>query len=224
MADAESQNRSCGTRVGKVHDIVIRPIRQWRLLNVAEIWFHRDLLLMLVIRSIKLRYKQTAIGLAWVVLQPLLSAMILAIVFGRLGGLPSEGAPYVLVVYTGMLPWIIISQTIQRGGVSIVSDRGLVTNIYFPRAILPIAHCLSVLVDYTVATLFMLILMMIYGQSFGWAILTLPVLTAVALLLAFGIVLVISAVNVYFRDVMHALPSQRRRFGRVGGIKFETLF
>ena len=185
---------------------LIRPSRGWLSFSFWEIWEFRDLFWLLSLRSIKLRYKQTAIGLTWVIIQPLLAAGVLAVVFGKLGNLPDDGVPYLLIVYMAMLPWNIFSQVVGRGGVSLVTDRQIVGKTYFPRAILPLACTLAVLFDFMVALVFGLFLIVVHGHSLSWSILALPLMMLIVFILAAGLVLAVSSLNVYFRDVAHALP------------------
>jgi lipopolysaccharide transport system permease protein len=157
-------------------------------------------------RDVKLRYKQTALGVTWVILQPLLSSFIFAVIFGSLAKLPSDGTPYMLFVFSGMLPWNLFSQGLQRAGNSMVADARLISKIYFPRLIIPVASASAVLIDFAVSCGVMVVLLVLYGftPSLSW-LAVLP-LTALALLVAIGASLLFSALNVYYRDFMYALP------------------
>jgi lipopolysaccharide transport system permease protein len=171
-----------------------------------ELWRFRDLFLILAERDIRLRYRQTLLGIAWVVLQPLVSALIFAVIFGLFAKLPSDGAPYLLFVFAGMLPWNLFAGGVQRGGNSLIGAASLITKIYLPRAIIPIASVSAVLLDFAVAGAVMAILLVAYGVSPTWTILALPALVVLTLMLSVGISLLFSALAVYYRDFSYALP------------------
>ena len=185
---------------------VIRPTKGWAALNLRELWSYRDLLVILIGRDIKLRYKQTALGIAWVVLQPLIAALIFAAIFGRLAKLPSDGMPYLLFVFCGLTAWNYFSQALQRAGNSLVSNAQLVSKIYFPRLLIPLAHTLAVLVDFVVMLLVLFVMMAIYHVAPSIRILALPVFLLLATLTATGVALWFSALGVKYRDFMYALP------------------
>jgi lipopolysaccharide transport system permease protein len=185
---------------------IIRPTKGWAALNLRELWSYRDLLVILIGRDIKLRYKQTALGIAWVVLQPLIAALIFAAIFGRLAKLPSDGMPYLLFVFCGLTAWNYFSQALQRAGNSLVSNAQLVSKIYFPRLLIPLAHTLAVLVDFVVMLLVLFVMMAIYHVAPSIRILALPVFLLLATLTATGVALWFSALGVKYRDFMYALP------------------
>ncbi len=135
---------------GRLPTAVLEPPRGWAALNTAELWAYRDLLWMLVGRDIKLRYKQTVLGVLWVVLQPLTAAAIFAVIFGRFAKLPSDGVPYLLFVFSGLIAWNYFSGAVQRASNSLVTNAQLITKVYFPRMLIPLAHTLAVLVDFAV--------------------------------------------------------------------------
>ena len=186
--------------------VIIKPTKGWAALNLRELWSYRDLLVILIGRDIKLRYKQTALGIAWVVLQPLIAALIFAAIFGRLAKLPSDGAPYLLFVFCGLTAWNYFSQALQRAGNSLVSNAQLVSKIYFPRLLIPLAHTLAVLVDFVVMLLVLFVMMAIYHVAPSIRILALPVFLLLATLTATGVALWFSALGVKYRDFMYALP------------------
>ncbi len=159
-------------------------------------------------RDVKLRYKQTILGVTWVILQPLVASLIFAVIFGRIASLPSDGKPYLLFVYAGMLPWNLFAGCLQRAGNSLISDAKLITKVYFPRLIIPIASSAAVLLDFSVAFIVMVILLFVYHDqvTVTWNILALPLLLLVVLLISIGVSLFLSALNVYYRDFMYALP------------------
>ncbi len=186
--------------------IQIRPVTGWAALDLSGLWQFRELLLILMMRDIKLRYKQTALGVVWVILQPLISSVIFAVIFGRFAGLPSNGVPYLLFVYAGMLPWNLFAGSLQRAGNSLVGDSGLISKVYFPRMIIPIASSGAALLDFTIALTVMLLLLLVEHWPLTANSLLLPVLLALLLLNSLGLSLFISAFNVYYRDFAYALP------------------
>jgi homopolymeric O-antigen transport system permease protein len=186
--------------------IIIRPTKGWAALNLRELWQYRDLLTILVERDIKLRYKQTALGIIWVILQPLIAALIFAAIFGRLAKLPSDGAPYLLFVFCGLTAWSYFSQALQRASNSLVSNAQLVSKVYFPRLLIPLAHTLAVLLDFVVMLVILFVLMGIYGVAPTMRLLALPFFLLLATLTATGISLWFSALSVKYRDFMYALP------------------
>lgn len=173
---------------------------------MGDLWEYRDLLFILALRDVKVRYKQTALGVIWVILQPLANGLIFAIIFGMLANLPSDGHPYLLFVLAGMIPWNLFSHSLQRAGVSLTVDARLVSRAYFPRMVMPIASTLAVVVDFCVAMAVLFGLMVYYGVPFGWTLLLTPVLVGITLVAAIGVSLWESALNVQYRDFMHMLP------------------
>lgn len=184
----------------------IRPARGWLGLRLGELWEYRDVLVMLAARDIKLRYKQTALGIVWVVLQPLVAGLIFAVIFGRFAGLPSGGHPYLLFVFAGLLVWHLFAGVLQRAGNSLVAEAKLISKVYFPRLLIPCAAAAAALVDYAVSLGVMAVLLAWHGVWPGWWLALLPVVTLLTLALAVGISLWISALNVRYRDFMYALP------------------
>lgn len=175
-------------------------------MELGELWAFRDLLWILMMRDIKLRYKQTLLGVVWVVLQPLVSSLIFAVIFGRFAGLPSNGVPYLLFVFAAIMPWNLFSGALQRAGNSLIGDSKLISKVYFPRIMIPIASSAAVLVDFGVAFVFMIALLVVFGVPFTLNILALPVLLVITLIISFGVSMFFSALNVYYRDFMYALP------------------
>ena len=191
-----------------VRHLRIQPETSWFPIDFRELWAFRDLFAILAMRDVKLRYKQTILGVTWVILQPLVASLIFAIIFGRIAALPSDGKPYLLFVYAGMLPWNFFAGCLQRAGNSLISDSKLITKVYFPRLIIPIASSAAVLIDFAVAFVVMLGLLVFYHDQVAltWNILALPFLLLVVLLVSVGVSLFLSALNVYYRDFMYALP------------------
>lgn len=184
---------------------IIEPQRKFSL-GLRDLWVYRDLLFILAERDIKLRYKQTMLGIAWVILQPLVTAIIFTIVFGNFARMPSEGLPYILFVFAGLLPWNLFSSSLSRAGGSLVSNAGLISKIYFPRLLVPIASVGAILVDFAVAFAVTVILMVYFGIPFTWRMAALPYFLLITLLTSMGVSLLISALSVYYRDFMYALP------------------
>jgi lipopolysaccharide transport system permease protein len=184
----------------------VRPGFQWQFLGLGDIWQYRGLLLSLGIRDVKLRYKQTVFGVAWVVLQPLLSAGILTAVFGFIAAVPSPaGVPYFVFAYLGQMPWTLFSMTLQRTSGSMLGSMALVMKIYFPRPILPFSTVLSVLLDFAISFAIAIPLVVIYGS--GNVNVGVAVVSSVALILcASGIGFFLAALSVRFRDVLMVLP------------------
>lgn len=186
--------------------IRIKPGTGWRAVNLAEIWRYRELLFFLTWRDIKLRYKQTALGVAWAVIQPLATMAVFAVFFGKLGQLPSDGKPYALFVLASLLPWQLFAFALTQSSNSLVAEQRIITKVYFPRLIVPIASVLSGLVDFVVAFVLVLIGMAVYGVVPTAAILALPVFVAFAILTALAVGLWLSALNVQYRDVRYTIP------------------
>jgi lipopolysaccharide transport system permease protein len=186
--------------------LVIQPTRGWLGLNLRELWANRDLLVILATRDVKLRYKQTALGVAWVIVQPLVTALIFTVVFGGFARLPSDGNPYILFVFAGLLPWNLFSASLQRAGNSLVGSSNLISRVYFPRMLVPLASNGAVLVDFAVSGGVMVLLILFYRVPLTWQILTLPFFLLLTLTAAVGVSLLFSALNVYYRDFMFALP------------------
>lgn len=194
-------------------DVVrIRPSHGWRSLNLWEIWRYRELLYFLTLRDVQLRYKQTVLGVAWVVLQPLLTMAVFTIFFGRLAGLSSDGKPYALFVLAALLPWQLFAYALTQSSNSVVNEQRLISKVYFPRLIVPIASVLAGLVDFMV-TFILVILMMAIGPLFGWpaivpsvGMLAVPLFMVFALATALSVGLWLSALNVQYRDVRYTIP------------------
>ena len=189
-----------------VPTFVIQPTRGWLALNLREVWRYRELLYFLVWRDVKVRYKQTALGVAWVILQPLIATLIFTVIFGNLARMPSGNLPYAVFAFCALLPWNYFSGAVTRAGVSLVNNANLVTKVYFPRLIIPMSGTLSGLIDFAVAFVVLLVLMFYYGVTPGLQILTLPLFLLMAMATALGVSLWLAALNVQYRDINHLLP------------------
>ncbi len=186
--------------------LTIKPSSRWSALNLGEVWQFRDLLLTLATRDVKLRYRQTALGAIWVVLQPLVSAGIFALVFGKLANFPSDGIPYFIFAFAGQLLWSAFSNTLTKASGSLVGNTQLVSKVYFPRLILPLSTIFSTMIDFAVALGMMIVLMVLYHVTPHLGLLLLPLWLLLTLLLAIGIGLVSAALTVSYRDVGFILP------------------
>jgi lipopolysaccharide transport system permease protein len=185
---------------------VLRPTRGWVAIDFRELIRFRDLLLEFATRDVKLRYRQTILGVAWVVLQPLLAAGLLSFAFGIVAGMKTGRTPYFLFTFAGLLAWNIFSWTLTKTSMSMVGNAYLVSKVYFPRLILPLSGTLSTLLDVMVSLGVMAVMSIIYGVKPGLALLVLPVWIALLLCLALGIGLIAAAMTVSYRDVQHILP------------------
>lgn len=175
-------------------------------LRLGELWEYRDVMIMLAVRDIKLRYKQTALGVVWVILQPLVAGLVFAVIFGRFAKLPSAGHAYLPFVFAGLLGWNLFAGILQRAGNSLVAEAKLITKVYFPRLLIPCGAAAAALVDFAVSLGVMLVLLVAYGVWPGAWLLLLPLVTLLTLVLAIGLSLWVSALNVRYRDFMYALP------------------
>ena len=187
-------------------EIVIKPSQGWVPLKLGELWQYRELLVFLVWRDTKVRYKQASLGVAWAVIQPLMTMVIFSVIFGELAKLPSENIPYPLFSYAALLPWQLFSGALTRSGSSLVGNATLLTKVYFPRLIIPLSATIGGLVDFSISFLVLLGLMLFYGMAPTWAILWLPLLVVFTLVTALSVGLWLSALNVEYRDVQHIIP------------------
>jgi lipopolysaccharide transport system permease protein len=184
---------------------LIEPARGWVPIRPAELWAYRELLYLLVWRSVKVRYKQTALGVAWAVIQPLATTVVFTVVFDRIAAVPVQG-PYPLFALAALLPWQLFAFALSESTNSVVQNQALVTKVYFPRLIMPLASVAVGLVDFSVALLLAAGLMIYYGVTPSLALVTLPFWTLLAVAVAFSVGVWLSALNVRYRDVRHTLP------------------
>lgn len=190
----------------RVPTVDIRPRRGLFHLDLAALWHNRELLCFLIWRDILTRYKQTAIGAAWVILQPLITMMIFTVIFGTLARFPSDGVAYPVFAFTGLLPWAYFSQALSRTSASVVSSSNLVTKIYFPRLLIPLAAAISPVVDLLISFVVLLFLMGWYRITPGWGLLALPLLIFLVILATLAVGLWSAALNVRYRDVGSIMP------------------
>jgi lipopolysaccharide transport system permease protein len=186
--------------------IVIEPSRGWQLVNIRELWQYRELLGILAWRDIKVRYKQTILGAAWAILQPAMMMIVFTIFFGKLAKIPTGDYPYPLFVFCGLLPWTFFATAMTNAANSVVGSERLITKIYFPRLIVPYAAVLAAAVDFLIAFLLLLGLMVFYGVMPGVGILAVPAIFVCLMFAALGIGTLLSAMNVAYRDIRYVIP------------------
>lgn len=174
--------------------------------RLRDLWAYRELLLFLTWRDIKVRYKQTAMGAMWAIIQPLAVVLIFAVFFGLLVGVPTEGMPYLVFYYCGLLPWTFFANAVTQSSMSLVNNANLITKVYFPRAIVPAASVGAGLVDLLIASVILIMLAIYYGLGLTPSVLMLPALVGLTALLALGLGMWLAALTVKYRDVRHALP------------------
>jgi lipopolysaccharide transport system permease protein len=184
----------------------IEARRRWLALDLGELWAYRELLYFFVWRDIKVRYKQTVIGAAWAVLQPVLTMLVFSLFFGKLAKIPSQGLPYPIFYYSALLPWMYFATAMQGATAIVVDNQRVVTKIYFPRVVLPIASVLSGLVDFGISFGVFLIMMAYYRMMPTAAVIWLPAFLLLAVLTALGVGLWLSALNALYRDVRYVVP------------------
>lgn len=186
--------------------ITIRADKPATHIDFAELLEFRWVFWMLILRDIKLRYKQTVLGVAWVVLQPLMTATLFATIFGKMIKLPSDGLPYMLFAFCGLVPWLFFSQSMQRASNCLVNDERLITKVYFPRIYIPLAATFGVIIDFTISMGIAFLMMFLYGVPLSINVLFLPVVSMVLFLFCSGINLLFSGWNVSYRDFKHIVP------------------
>jgi lipopolysaccharide transport system permease protein len=186
--------------------IYLKPSKGWLSVDFNELWHYRELIYFLTWRDIKVRYKQAVLGIAWALLQPVLTVLIFTVVFGILLETPSQGLPYPLFAISALLPWQLFANALQRSSISLVGNANLITKIYFPRLAIPLSSVMAALVDFGVSFLVLIGMMVYYRYMPGWNMLWLPVIILFALLTALAVGLWLSAINVQYRDVQHMVP------------------
>lgn len=186
--------------------VTIEPSKSWVALNWRELWSYRELLYFLTWRDVKVRYKQTLLGAAWAILQPLFMMIIFSLFFGRLAGVDSKGVPYALFALAGLVPWTFFANSVTTSGNSLVGSTNLITKVYFPRVLVPAAAVAAGLVDFVIAFLTLVVAMFYYKVGVTLNILMLPVLVLLTTLFALAVGMWMSALNVKYRDVRFALP------------------
>lgn len=188
------------------HVTVLEPTRGFAALKLRELWDYRELLYFLVWRDLKIRYKQTGVGVAWAILQPLMTMLIFTVVFGHFAKLPTGGVPYPILTYSALLPWLMFTSALQNATTSVVSNSALVTKVYFPRVLIPAAPVVAAIVDFAVAFSILIALMVWYGIAPTVWVLLMPLLVVFAMATALAVGLWLSSLNVRYRDVQYAIP------------------
>jgi lipopolysaccharide transport system permease protein len=194
--------------------LILRPTHGLASLNLRDLWVYRELIYFLTWRDIKVRYKQTLLGALWAILQPVLQMVIFTLLFNQVAKMPSEGIPYPIFSYTALLPWTLFAKALGDAGRSLVMNRNMITKIYFPRLVIPIASVFGGVVDFILAFSVLIVMIFYYNYAPGssyhiqltWRVLTLPLFILLAIVTALGASLWLSALNVIYRDVGHVLP------------------
>jgi len=201
-----SDDARLAARLATKSTVRIEPPRGWLQMRLGEVWAYRELLYFLVWRDVKIRYKQTAIGVLWVILQPLLTMLVFTLFFGKLAKLPSQGLPYPVFYFAAVVPWMYFSAALLASTNVVVENQRLITKVYFPRLILPISAVLSGLVDFAIGFVALVIFTLAYGLRPGMVALLLPLLLLLAVVTALGVGLWLSALNALYRDVKYVMP------------------
>ena len=188
----------------------LKPVKGWKSLNLSDLWTYRELVYFLIWRDVKVRYKQAVLGILWAIIQPVMVMVVFTIIFGHLANLKTDSTIpqdlYPVFSYAALLPWQLFQGALQRAGVSLVANSNLLTKIYFPRLIIPIAAVAAGLVDFAFSFLVLIVLMIVYGVHVTWTVLWLGPLLLLALMTALAVGLWLSAFNVQYRDVQHIIP------------------
>ena len=185
---------------------IIRPSRGWVSLKLRELWEYRELLFFLAWRDISVRYKQTILGAAWAIIQPFFTMLVFSLFFGRLGQIPSDGVPYPIFSYAALLPWQYFATALAGSADSLVGSANLLSKVYFPRLVIPMASVLPAVIDFAIAFVVLIGMMFFYGITPTWNIVWLPLFLLLALVTALGVGLWLSAMNVQYRDIRYTVP------------------
>jgi len=185
---------------------IIRPSRGWISLNVRDLWEYRELLYFLTWRDIKVRYKQTVLGAAWAIIQPFFTMVVFSLFFGKLAKVPSDDIPYPIFSYAALVPWTFFANGLSQSSTSLVASANLIQKVYFPRLVVPVSAVISGAVDFVLAFVVLLGMMLFYGIVPTGAVVWLPLLLLLALVTSLGVGLWLTAMNVQFRDVRYAVP------------------
>jgi lipopolysaccharide transport system permease protein len=188
------------------HVTVIEPPKGWHMLDWRELWAYRELLWVLTTRDIKVRYKQTVLGAAWAIIRPFTTMVIFSVIFGHLAKMPSDGYPYPVFVYAALLPWTFFANAIGSAGQSLIGSSHLISKVYFPRLIIPLASAGAGLVDLFISTGILLLMMLWFGVAWSWHLLAAPFLLLAVVFAALGVGTLLSALTVAYRDFTHLTP------------------
>lgn len=194
------------TTLTDVPHVRIRPSKGWASLNLSDLWESRELLYFLTWRDVKVRYKQTALGATWAIIQPFMTMVVFSLFFGRLAQVPSDGLPYPIFSYAGLLPWTFFAYGLANSSNSLVGSANLISKVYFPRLVIPISSVLGGVLDFAIAFVVLLGMMAVYHVSPTSAVVLLPLFLLLALVVALGVGLWLSALNVEYRDVRYVIP------------------
>jgi lipopolysaccharide transport system permease protein len=192
--------------VSKLPLLVIDPPKGWVPLKLNELWNYRELVYFLTWRDIRVRYKQTALGAAWAIIQPLFAMVIFTMFFGRLAKVPSDGIPYPIFAFAGLVPWNFFANGLSHCSDSLVSSANLIKKVYFPRLAIPLSTVLAGIVDFSISFLVLLAMMIYFQVAFSWKILWIPAFLLLSVTTALGVGLWLSALNVQYRDVRYTVP------------------
>lgn len=184
----------------------LRPVKGLAALNLKDLWDYRELIYFLTWRDLKVRYKQTLLGFTWVILQPVINMVVFTILFGQLLQVPTDGIPYPIFSFAALLPWLYFAGSLTRSSTTLVGSANLISKVFFPRMVIPIAGVLSGIVDFLVSLIVLIGMMLVYQIIPTWNLLMLPVFLFLAMLTALGFGLWLSALNVRFRDINHLVP------------------
>ena len=198
-------SRSSRVEEPKAHVTVIEPRPGWHLIDFRELYRYRDLLYFLTFRSIRVLYAQSAIGIGWAVLQPLCSMIVFTVVFGLFAGIKSDGVPYAIFSFTALVPWSYFSNALLESSNSLVNQAQMITKVYFPRVILPLAAVLAKLIDFSIAMVMLVVLMVWFRIVPSWNIVFLPLLVVIMVTAAAGLGMWLTAMAIHYRDVKHSL-------------------
>ena len=206
IAPSADENALRERYFGHEHVTIIEPTRGWRSLDLQELWAYRELLLVLTMRDIKVRYKQTVLGAAWAILQPFLTMVVFTIFFGRLANMPSDGFPYPVFIYSALVPWTFFANAIASSSNSLVGSAHLISKVYFPRLIIPLSAVAVAIVDFAVASSILLGMMIYYGVGWSLNLIMAPVLLLAIMFTALGVGTCLSALTVSYRDFRYVVP------------------
>lgn len=186
--------------------LFIRPPKKWVPIDLHELWEYRELLISFTVRDVKIRYKQTALGFLWAIIQPVFMMVIFTIFFGGLARIPSDGVPYPLFSFAALLPWTLFAEGLTRSTMSMVSNANIMTKVYFPRLVMPLSGILSPVVDFAISFSILVLMMVYYGFFPTFNVVFLPLFMLLALTTSFGVGLWLSALNVQYRDFQYTVP------------------
>jgi len=197
---------SPGDTAPEPQEIVIRPRKGWIAIDWPELWHYRELFYFLAWRDVKIRYKQTVLGVAWAVIQPVFSMIVFTIIFGNLAKMSSEGLPYPVFVYAGLLPWTFFQNAVTQSGMSLVGSQSLLTKVYFPRLIIPTAHVGAGLVDLAISFGVYGVILAVFGVAPSWGVIFIPFLVLLTIAAALGLGFVLASLTVTYRDFRYVVP------------------